>query len=159
MRAFQVFASMSPERARDFLRVLSEEKPSMFAQALAAASAAMKARPVYLLRQPFDKRAEAVRRALSRVAASDVGEELLAVYFLECKQELLVEWLDAAGVEHDEGTLERDPPQPSAAKVKSATEKFRKASDDPDRELLLRAFAAQGAVVWPDLEALFGERF
>ena len=63
------------------------------------------------------------------------------------------------GVEHDEGTLEEDPAQPAKAKLESAAKQYLAKDEDPDRELLLRAFAAQSAVEWPDLEALFGERF
>ena len=105
MRSYHVFASMSAERAAQMLKPLAQKAPAVFAQAVAVASAALKARPVYLLRQPFAKRAEAVRRALSRVASDPVASEVLAVYFLECRSELLVEWLDTVGLEHEEGTL------------------------------------------------------
>ena len=157
MRSYQVFAAMSSERAQALMKVLADEKPSLFAEALAAACAALKARPVYLMRQPFERRADAIRRALSRVAASDVAEELLAIYFLEFKKELLVEWLDALGIEHEDGTLAEDEPaSPPKAKLVKAAKAFRK-KDDADRELLLAAFAAQSAIDWPDLEALVGE--
>jgi len=127
----------------------------MYAQALATAAAAFKARPVYIARQPLEKQATSIRRALSRVAANLVAEEMLAVYFLECKKELLVEWLDAVGTPHEEGTLTEDhPAQPEKKKLDAAAKKFRGADADPDRELLLRAFAAQEAIDWPDLDAL-----
>ncbi len=155
MRSYQVFAGMAPDQAQSMLRAVAEQSPVMFAQALQAASSAMKARPVYLKRQPFERRAEAVRRALARVAANPIAEELLAVYFLECRRELLVEWLDAVGIEHDEGSLESDaPPEPPEKQLKEAAKKFRSRGDDPDRELVLRAFAAQGAIEWPALDAL-----
>ena len=41
------------------------------------------------------------------------------------------------------------------AKLSEALASFRKEEDGPDRELLLRAFAAQRTVDWPALEALF----
>ena len=101
------------------------------------------------------KRAIAVRRALARVVANDVAEELLAVYFLDCKKDILVEWLDAVGLEHDEGTLQEDEPAcPDESKLQEALASFRKEADGPDRELLLRAFAAQRSVDWPALESL-----
>jgi hypothetical protein len=154
MRSYQVFAGLAPDHAQRLLARLAEKAPAMFVQAVAAASAALKARPVYLQRLPFEKRAEAVRRALSRVAANVVADEVLAVYFLECRKELLVEWLDGVGVEHKDGTLVADAPaQPAEKKLRAAVESFR-AADDPDRDLLLRAFAAQDAVEWPVLEAL-----
>ena len=155
MRSYQVFASMSAERAAQLLEPLAQQVPSVFAQALAVASAALKARPVYLLRQPFAKRAEAVRRSLSRVSSDPVASEVLAVYFLECRSELLVEWLDTAGLEHDEGTLKSDePPPPADAKLRSAVDAFLAVDDDPDRPLLLGAFAAQDAIEWPLLDEL-----
>jgi hypothetical protein len=155
MRSYQVFAAMPPERSIDVLRKLSEKAPQFYKQALVAASASLKARPVYLQRQPFDKQAQAVRRALARVAANAFAEEALAVYFLECRKDLLVEWLDALGIEHEDGILKQDsPPAPSAAQLAHAHDAFRAADDDPDRALLLKAFAAQSAIDWPELEAL-----
>ena len=155
MRSYQVFATMPPERAREVLKAISEASPAAFAQAVALAGAAMRARPVFLMRQPFEKRADAVRRTLARVAASDVSEELLAVYFLQCRKPLLLEWLDLLGLEHEEGALKTDaPPSPPANLLKKAVRTFRKDEDAADRELLLQAFAAQTAIDWPELEAL-----
>jgi len=155
MRSYQVFAGLAPQHAEKMLTLLAEKAPAMFAQSLAAASAALKARPIYLQRQPFAKRAEAVRRTLARVATNAIADEVLAVYFLECRKELLVEWLDLLDVKHKDGTLEADsPPPPSEKMLRDAFESFRAAGDDPDRELLLRAFAAQDAVEWPVLDAL-----
>jgi hypothetical protein len=153
MRAYQVFAEMSPERAAEVLNALREAAPAVYTQAVAAASAALKARPQFLMKQPADKRAQMVRRALSRVAANELAEEVLAAYFLESRRALLVEWLDAVGVEHEEGTLRADPVEPAPEKLGAAVDGFLAGEERADRELLLRAFAAQGAVDWPALEA------
>ncbi len=155
MRSFQVFAAMTPERAVEMMKVLHEHSPAILAQTVAAAAASMKTRPVYLKRQPFEKRADAVRRALSRVVANDAASELLAVYFLQCRQELLVEWLDKLGLEHEEGTLkDESPPEPAEDHLRKCVEEFRAAGEEPDRDLLLQAFAAQDAVEWPALDEL-----
>jgi len=155
MRSYQVFAAMPPDRAVAVMSELSKNAPQMFKQALAAASVSMNARPTYLQKQPFEKQAAAVRRALSRVAANAVAEEILAVYFLECRKALLVEWLDLLGLEHDEGILEADTPiAPDKARLEQARNAFCGVDDDADRPLLLDAFAAQSAIDWPDLEAL-----
>jgi len=155
MRSYQVFAAMPAERAAALLSGLSEKAPQMFKQALVVASAAMNARPSYLQRRPFEKQAEAVRRALSRVAANGVAEEILAVYFLECRKDLLIEWLDQLGIAHEDGILESNAPaSPKEAELRKAYDAFCGADDDADRSLLLKAFAAQSAIDWPDLEAL-----
>ncbi len=154
MRSYQVFASMSRDHAISMMRALSKASPAMFRQAVDAAALAIKARPVYMRRQPFEKRAETVRRAMSRVAANPVADELLAVYFLECRKELLVEWLDLVGLAHEDGTLEDDEPaQPQEKALLEAADRYLAADDDADRELLLRAFAAQQVVEWPVLDA------
>ena len=154
MRAYQVFAGMAPEQATALLGALREQSPATYAQALAMASAALRARPVYLRRQPLEKQAQAARRAFSRVAANEAAEEVLATFFLECEKDLLVEWLDGLGVAHEDGTLSATPEAPPGAKLREAVESFRKGGDGWKRELLLRAFAAQSAVDWPELDAL-----
>ena len=159
MRSYQVFAAMSPEEATRVMKGLAEGSPAMFRQAVDAAAIAGKARPAFLRKQPFERRAQAVRRSLARVAANPVADEVLAVYFLECRKPLLLEWLDLLGLEHEDGTLADDAPaQPPEAELAAAIEKLRAGAGDDaaDRELLLRAFAAQDAIDWPELDALIG---
>ncbi len=155
MRAYQVFAFMTAERAAQMMRVLAEQAPEAYEQALVAAGASLNLRPVYLKRQPLDRQASTVRRAMCRVGSNAAAEELLAVYFLECRKELLLEWLDAIGLEHEDGALtDQAPEQPAERKLRSSVEKFRSAGPDADRDLLLRAFASQTAIEWPTLDAL-----
>ncbi|HSJ96774.1 MAG TPA: hypothetical protein VLC53_06870 [Myxococcota bacterium] len=158
MRPYQLFAAMKPEQARALLDALKEKAPVAYAQALGLTAGAIKARPVFVQKQPPERRAELMRKALSRVASDPIAEEMLAVYFLECRNEVLVDWLDRIGVEHDKGTLAGEPSEPPAEQLGEAVAGFRKAAGDEadaaDRELLLRAFAAQSSIEWPGLEAL-----
>ena len=157
MRSYQVFAAMKPEEAERMLRVLSKESPAMFRQMVDAAAVSIKARPVFLRNQPFELRAKTIRRALARVSTNPVADELLAIYFLECRKTHLIEWLDAIGLAHDDGTLKDEKPaQPAESDLTAAVAAYRGAGDDADRELLLQAFAAQAAIDWPALDALLG---
>ena len=159
MRSFEVFAAMTPDQAEAFFGRVKEQAPAYFAQTLHAACAALKTRPAYLLKQAFPKQVNAVRRALARVASNAAADEALALYFLEVRKELLVEWLDTAGVEHDEGALQEETPeQPPDNKLQKSVENFRSKDNDDDRELLLRAFAAQDSIDWPCLNKLLTER-
>ena len=155
MRPHQIFAAMTPEHCKTFFAGLAEKSPEMYQQSVMAGAVNMKARPQYLFKQPKEKQAQAIRRALSRVNASALAEEILAIYFLECRLELLTEWLDLVGLEHEEGMLkESAPAQPDAADVAKHVAALREKDDDPDRLLLLRAFNAQSAIDWPALEEL-----
>jgi hypothetical protein len=110
------------------------------------------------MKQSPEKRAKLVRQALARFSTSIVAEEVLAAYFLQVKKPLLIEWLDAIGLEHEDGGLKADtPPEPARAVLEKAIAVYRAKPDDPeDRALLLEAFAAQSAIDWPVLEELIG---
>ncbi len=149
---------MSPNEAEAFFGRIKQEAPALFAQSIHSAAAALKTRPAFMLKQPFAKQVAAVRRALSRVASNPVADETLAVYFLEARKDLLIEWLDTAAIDHDDGALTEDAPAPpEEAALRESVERFRALDDDPDRELLLRAFAAQSAIEWDVLDALVAE--
>lgn len=156
MKAYQVFARMTPERTHALLEGLREGAPAVYTQALAAASAWLRARPHFVLKQSPAKRAKLVRQALARVSTSVVAEEILAAYFLQVKKALLIEWLDAIGLAHEDGALQADaPPEPPRDALEKAVAAFRAKPDDAaDRALLLEAFAAQSAIDWPALEEL-----
>lgn len=159
MKPYQVFARMQPERAARLLEAILEQSPGVYNQAVAAAAATMKARPQFMMKQPKDKRAGLIRQALSRVAASPIAEEVLASYFLEIKSELLIEWLDALGLEHEDGVLQTESPDcPARDALEKALGAYRRGTGDEadDRELLLEAFTAQSAIDWPEFEGLLG---
>jgi len=159
MRAFQIFAAMTPERTALILETIGKESPGVMIHVLQLAAATMNARPAYLQKQPFAKRAAAVRRALARVGANDAAEEVLAVYFLQCRLSVLTEWLDAVGLEHEEGILKSDrPAEPAAEELRATAEKFLSGEDPEERLLLLQAFGAQASVDWPTLDVLIEEK-
>jgi hypothetical protein len=149
---------MDPERAHALLEGLRKESPAMYTQALGAASVFLKARPHFVMKQKPERRAQLVRQALARVATNPVAEEVLAAYFLQVKKPLLIEWLDAVGVEHEDGGLKADAPaEPPREVLEKALAAYRAKPDDAsDRALLLEAFAAQTAIDWPALEELLG---
>ena len=155
MRPNQIFAAMSQEKCGQIMERISQQSPEAVKQTVAAAAIALKFRPQFLLKQPLAMRVSSVRRALSRTSANTLAEELLAVYFLKCRLDLLSEWLDLVGLEHEEGILKADvvttPPDDA---LREKVTRFRAASADDDRELLLQAFAAQTAIQWPVLDEL-----
>ena len=140
-----------------FLTEVHEQAPGVEEIALSAAAGAFRLRPVFLRRQPRKRQAEWMRQALSRTAMAAVAEEVLAAYFLEYHVDVLAEWLDALGLEHEKGILATNAPEcPKPAELAKIVENFRKGKEPERRELLIRAFAAQSSIDWPDLEALLG---
>lgn len=156
MKPNQIFAAMSQERCEEILSKISEESPEISKQIVVSAAIALKFRPQYLLKQPPAKRIGSVRRALARVSSTALAEELLAIYFLKCRLDLLTEWLDLLGLEHEEGILQQEVVEsPATSELEKHVATFRAGTEDrEDRELLLQAFASQAAIDWPALDAL-----
>ena len=155
MRSNEIFSRMNADEALAFLEEAHREAPRVEEIALSAAAGAFRLRPVFLRRQPRKRQAEWMRQALARTALAGVAEEVLAEYFLEYHNDLLSEWLDALGLEHEKGVLKTEAPVcPKPADLTKLVADFRKGNDPLRRELLMRAFAAQSAIDWPDLEAL-----
>ena len=159
MTSNQVFADMTPEEAQAFLEELKADAPNVAQVALHAACGAFKLRPQFIRRQPRERQAEWVRKALGRKSMAAVAEEILAEYFLEHHGALLGEWLDLLGLKHEDGSLEESHPEcPAADALAQAVEKFRGGDHPERRELLLRAFAGQSAIDWPALDSLVAAR-
>jgi hypothetical protein len=149
---------MTQEKFDQVMAKLGEESPEAIHNTTVAAAQVLKFRPKFLLKQKPAKRAASVRQAMGRASANDLAEELLAVYFLKCRLDLLTEWLDLVGLEHEEGILTQDEaPCPETAELETKVGAFRSADEDDDRTLLLRVFSAQSSIDWPALEAMISD--
>lgn len=155
MRSNEIFAQMSGEEALAFLDEMRKEAPDVARLSLAAAANAFRLRPEFLKRQPRPRQAEWMRRALGRTVGAPLAEEVLASYFLDYENELLVEWLDALKMEHDEGRISGEiPPCPEPKELEAIVKKFRDGENPEKRALLVKAFASQSAIQWEALDAL-----
>jgi len=158
MRSNEIFSRMTTEEAIAFLDMMKRDARPVAGMALSAAAQAFKLRPEFLRKQSKARQAEWTRKALGRSVAAPLSEELLATYFLDYQQALLVELLDALGVKHEEGQLESaDPECPPADKLREVVNGFLEGEGRDRRELLLWAFAAQAGIDWPPLEQVLGE--
>ena len=157
MLPHQIFASMSPEKCEQVMAKIAKESPEVFRQTVTTAATSLKFRPQYLWKQPIPKRVASVRRVLARAGSNPLAEELLAIYFLKCRLELLTEWLDLMGLEHEDGMLTSDEtPCPDAGELEKKVSEFR-AGNDEDCDLLLQVFAGQAAIDWPPLDEILAQ--
>jgi hypothetical protein len=155
MRSNEIFSRMTTEQAAAFLDEVKREAVPVAQMALVAAAQAFRLRPQFLKKQPPLRQAEWMRKALGRTVGAPLAEEVLATYFLEHHVGLLKEWLDLLGIPHEEGQIQAESlDNPGKERIETAVSKFRQGDQAERRELLLRAFAAQSAVDWPELEAL-----
>ncbi len=150
-----VFRTMTPDECLSFFQSLRDELRPLYRQAEVVSASVLRVRPVYLAQQPFPKRIEMMRRALSMRVNAEPAGEILAAFILEKHAAELIELLDLLKIEHEDGALKGSAPaEPDAKLVKSAVEKFRKGENPSLREVILKAFAGQPAIDWPQLDSL-----
>lgn len=150
-----VFRSLRDEEAQALFEDMRKEVRPLYKQIEGVAADTLRLRPVFLGKQPFPKRCAMIRKAMSLKVNVDSAAEFLAMYFMERFPEDVAALLDLLGVEHEEGVLkETDPEQPADDVLKKAVEEFPKEGNAVMRSILLRAFAGQGAIDWPGLDAL-----
>jgi hypothetical protein len=150
-------------RARaQLLDALKEKAPVAFAQALGltAGRRCQGASRVPAAPAAREARGDGCARRSAASCPTRSREEMLAVYFLECRNELLVEWLDAiVPLEHERARRKatrrpqyarRRRSSPSASRTTARSDQY---ADRADRELLLAGgFSAQSSIEWPELE-------
>jgi hypothetical protein len=149
-----LFRTLDPEESRALFDEMRKEVRPLYKQLEAVAAGSLKLRPVFLAKQPVEKRYEMMRKAMALRANGEAAAELLATFFLERYEKELVDLLDGFGVEHEEGVLKAEaPPEPTAKKIDAVVKKFQAGENPVMRRVLLKAFAAQSAIDWPKLDA------
>ena len=110
-----VFRSLTEEECQALLREMRDEVKPVYKQVERAAAATLRVRPVFLAKQPFPKRCQMIRKAMSLKINAEAAGEVLAAFFMERYAEDVAALLDAFGVEHDEGVLKNPAPTEPAA--------------------------------------------
>jgi hypothetical protein len=154
-RSNDVFRHLTEEETQALVGAMRDGMRPLYKELEKVAAATLKLRPVFLGKQPFPKRCEMIRKAMSLKVNAESAGDLLAAFFLEKHKADVVELLDSLGVEHEDGGLkETAPKQPSKKKLTAVVKEFPQGGNAVLRGVLLRAFAAQSAVDWPDLDAM-----
>lgn len=150
-----VFRSMTEQESRQLLQEMRDELRPLYKRILATSASTLRLRPVFLGKQPFEKRCELIRKAMALKPNAEAAGEILAAFFLERYGDEVVELLDALRLDHDDGVLrDPSPKQPAKKTLEATVKKFRAGDDAVMRGLLLKAFAAQSAIDWPALDEI-----
>lgn len=119
---------------------------------------ALKFRPQMIRKLPMDKRARTAKTLLARGGNAELCYELFASYLIKSAKGVVTDFLDATGVDHDDGmvqSVENDKPDP--AKVSEAVTKL-DADHDPADVTLYLALAAEQWPSVPEVESAWRMR-
>ncbi len=148
MTVLEELARLSDERFLDVYQSLSENG---FGPLDLQVAESLRFRPKAIKKLPMDKRAKRARWIITSQGRTELAYELFGTYLVRTKNALVTGFLDATGIEHDEGMIEdTESGTPDPAKIPAAIEKLDAEFDSEDVTLYLALCAEQ----WPDSSAL-----
>lgn len=148
MALMEQLAGFTDER---FLSIYESLSESGFGPLDAQVAKALKFRPQAIRKVPMAKRARQARRILQGPGQNELCYELLGTYLVKQRADLVTGFLDATGVEHEDGMIaDVDATPPQGDKVGAAIESLDGSFERDDVTLYL----ALCVEMWPDSKEL-----
>jgi len=157
LKSHELMGFMPPMLAADILAFAFESDKATYKATLAVVAQARKLRPVYLERQPRTQRDVAILATLTRPALDAAAGTLIRSWLLKKHKAVLVDFLNALGIKHEEGVVEDLPATMDDAKLKPAVEELLAKYPPEVVAIYLNAFDDMNEVHWPNLNALLAE--
>ena len=154
LTSHELLGFMSPALALEILTYAYETDKPLYRATLSAVAEARKLRPVFLERQPRPQRHAMMLATLARPALDLVAGNLIRTWLLKKHKQMLVDFLDALGITHQEGVVEELPPAMDDAKVRAAVEALLAKYPPETVAVYLHAFNEMNEVEWPNLKTM-----
>ena len=154
LKSYELFGFMSPELANDILAFAHESDKPAYKATLAAVAQARHVRPVFLQRQPRPQRHAAMVTTLARPALDAVAGGLIRAWLLKKQKAMLMDFLDALGIKHEDGVVENLPGEMDDAKLKPAVATLLAKYPPEVVAVYLNAFNEMNETSWANLKAM-----
>src|ERR1700759_4240294 len=120
MKCYEIFSKLSPELTNEIFAYLLESEKPVYKAMIQNIASRRKLRPVFIERKPKNERHLWLQQALSLKSADDIAIQLLQIWLLGAQREMICQFLDSLGIEHDgKGVVENLPSQPSREKLEA----------------------------------------
>ena len=154
LTSHELLGFMSPSLALEILTYAYESDKPLYRTALAAVAEARKVRSVFLERQPRQQRHATMLSTLTRPALNLVTGNLIRAWLLKKYNGMLVDFLNALEIPHQEGVVEDLPASADDAKLRAAVDALLGKYPIEVVAVYLHAFSEMNEVDWPNLKAM-----
>jgi hypothetical protein len=154
LTSHELLGFMSPALALEILTYAYETDKPLYRATLSAVADARKLRPVFLERQPRPQRHTMMLATLARPALELITGNLIRLWLLKKHKQMLVDFLDALGITHQDGVVEELPPAMDDAKIRTAVDALLVKYPPEAVAVYLHAFNEMNEVEWPNLKAM-----
>jgi hypothetical protein len=153
LTSHELFGFMSPALANEILSFTFESDKPAYKAMLAAVAQAKHVRPVFLERQARDARHASMLTALSKPNLEAAAGSLLRVWLVKKQSAMLIDFLNALGLPHENGAVDDLPAAMDDAKLKPAIETLLGKYPHEAVAVYLNAFNEMNTANWANLQA------
>lgn len=153
----EMIGFMSPKMANRILEDTQANNREVYRALVASMAQAQKMRPVFIGRQPKERRHKSFVQMLSRAGSEEHAGNLIRGWLFKEHKDVLTGFLGKLGIEHEEGMVDNLPESISDDALNAAVDLL---IEKYDRELVavyLTAFNASNENRWGNLDALLAE--
>ena len=154
LASYELLAFISPELALRILADTATDNKEVYEATLGAVAQVQRVRPVFLKRQPKSSRHLLMLKSLVRPGFNEAASGLIRGWLLKHQLDMVKQFLDALGIEHEEGVVEELPGSVADDKLNAAIDTLLTNRDKEIVVLYLHAFHTMNDAGWNNLEEL-----
>lgn len=153
MRVHELIRRLDAEKVREILTWFREQERDVYRVTLSSLASQRNLRPVYVQRKTAAEQMAWMHKTLCLPAGAEVGEQLIQTWLMKARPEMLKQFLDRVGVEHDgEGAVDDLPDSLDADNVHAAVAGLLESFSSQDVAIYLHMFQRQSPGGWPALQ-------
>ena len=154
LTSHELFGFMSPALATEIVAFTHESDKPVYKATLAAVAQARHVRPVFLERQPRTQQHAEMIASLAKPALETAAAGLIRAWLVNKHKAMLVDFLNALGIENKDGVVDDLPAAMDDAKLKSAIETLLAKYPPEAVAVYLNAFNDMNEAHWANLKTL-----
>jgi hypothetical protein len=153
MKCYEIFSKLSPELTNEIFAYLLEFEKPVYKAMIQNLATRRKLRPVFIERKPKNERHVWLQQALSLKSADDITMQLLQIWLLGAQRDLICEFLDSLGINHDgKGVVENLPAEPPRERLNETITRLLETRSPEVLAVYLHAFQAMDETGWSVLD-------
>ena len=153
----ELIGFMSPKMANRILEDTQANNREVYRALVASMAQAQKMRPVFIGRQPKERRHKNFVQMLSRAGSEEHAGNLIRGWLFKEHKDVLTGFLGKLGIEHEEGMVNDLPESISDDALNGAVNLLIEKYDQELVAVYLTAFNASNENRWGNLDALLAE--
>jgi len=154
LTSHELLGFMSPNLANEIITFIYESDKQTYRATMKAVADARHLRPIFLERQPRNQRHTMMLATLTRPAMEMVAGNLLRIWLVKKYRNMLVDFLNALEIKHEEGVVEDLPETMDDEKLKAAVEVLLGKYPPEVVAVYLHAFNDMNEANWQNLKTM-----